>query len=145
MSRLAMPLVSRLATPLASPLVGMDTAPVVPTFLLTNRTVVSGGGAGNGLGFSRNGSLVERINDANGATISGQWVATNATATIGDGYEVVPTIISGTFTGGVVNGGSYPITGFVQVMLLATGSFSVIVRVAGGGATVAGPATITVT
>ena len=30
-------------------------------------------------------------------------------------------------------------------MLLGTGSFTAIVRVAGGGATVAGPATITIT
>jgi hypothetical protein len=119
--------------------------PAAATFSLTNRTIASAGGVGNGLGFNRNGTLVERINDLYGAAISGQWVATGATATIGDGYEVVPTIISGSFIGGAVNGGVYPITGFVQIMLSGTGSFSIIVRVVGGGATVAGPATITIT
>jgi hypothetical protein len=119
--------------------------PASATFSLTNRSIASAGGVGNGFTFFRNGTLTERINDVNGTSVSGQWVATGATATIGDGYEVVPTIGTGSFAGGVVSGTAYALSTDRQIMLLGTGSFTAIIRVIGGGATVAGPATITIT
>lgn len=119
--------------------------PSAATFSLTNRTVSSAGGSGNGLAMYRSGVAQEYINGLGVTIISGQWVATGATSTIGDGYEAVATLISGTSAENV-NGTAVSLSAVQSNFTLqTTGSFSIIVRVAGGGATVAGPATITVT
>lgn len=120
--------------------------PVAPTFALTNRTVAASGQTNSGIFLNTNGSANEVILGSPGANITNQWVASGAFPTIGNGYECVPTIITGTpatFTNNEV----IPLSGGGTSLTLQAGggSFSVIIRPLGGGTTVAGPATITVT
>lgn len=118
--------------------------PSAPTFALTNKTNASGG-SGGGIFLFRDGRAFNVANGVQSTQITGEWVASGATSTIGDGYEVVATLVSG--TAAVFSqafGTPVRINSDVSWALQTAGSFSVIIRPFGGGATVAS-ATYTVT
>lgn len=120
--------------------------PSAPTFALTNRTISASAQSNSGVNLGRNGVANDVVAGGGTANISGQWVATGAFATIGDGYEAVATLISGTNLQNI-DGTAKPLSSAATAFTVGAGggSFSLIIRVAGGGATVAGPATFTVT
>ena len=119
--------------------------PTNVTLALTNKTIASGGGSTNGVSLYRGGTMATFFNSANYTNVPGEWVASGATATIGDSYEVVGTVISGTDGGGTLNGTAVRLSvGQVNFSLTGTGSFGLIIRPFGGGSTLAS-ATITIT
>lgn len=120
--------------------------PAAPTFALTNRTIAASGQANSGINLGQNGVANDVVNGGGTVNISGQWVATGAFATIGNGYEAVATLLSGTNIQNI-DGTAKPLSSGSTLFSVGAGggSFSVIIRVAPGGATVAGPATFTVT
>lgn len=120
--------------------------PSAATFALTNKTNTAGG-SGGGIFLMRTGEARNIINGTAGAgnTIAGEWVATGAFSTIGDGYEAVATLVSGTpAVFSAAFGSAVRINADTSFALQTAGSFSVIIRPFGGGATVAS-ATYTVT
>lgn len=129
-------------------------AAVTPSALvlaLTNRTVnrttnrMPTDPEVGGLSLYRNGTVtVSGASSIYGATITGEWVASGATSTIGDGYDMRVTLISGTYdSNGITPGSWLQITTSRNGMLQSAGSFLVEVRPTGGGANVLS-ATITV-
>ncbi len=120
-------------------------AQLPPTFALTNKTFAAVG-TGNGVIFAQNGGHSRIRNNATDLGYSGEWVATNATATVGDGYEVRATYLggSGASSGSDLFGTWYQLNASRIFTLNNIGEFDIEIRPFGGGANVAS-ARITIT
>ena len=105
--------------------------PVGVTVALANKTVETVGDNG-GVVLRRDGTMAPIILGSPGANYSGEWVATGASSTVGDAYEVS------------FNGGAYAqLNANRQFQVAPSATFSVAIRPFGGGSILAS-STITV-
>lgn len=120
---------------------------------LSSRTVPRSndafGGLAGGIVPTRAGQLFfsNTPNWTSGGPAAGEWVASGASATVGDGYEIMATTISGAPAGTPLSasfGVWHRIDQQINLHLATPGSFTASIRPFGGG-TVLATATITVT
>lgn len=105
-------------------------------------------GSDNQVGYQmlRDGTANERrvLVGSTLINIPGEWVSSGASATVGDGFEVLATLLSGASSSGDVFGAWLQINAARQWSFAAAGSYKLEVRPFGGG-TILDTATITIT
>lgn len=116
--------------------------PPDPTINLTNNSNnMVGSQSWSGFNIGRAGTVQPVANNGAGSFVSNQWVSANATATVGDLYEVQATLVSGS-----VDASSAPFSTWLPLstdrlfaLSLPGGSFNISIRLASTQAVVAGP------
>lgn len=116
----------------------------LPLVTLTSRTLTRVG-ANNGVYFDPDGLLYQVENNSRSTLLSGEYRTAGSSVGFGVDYEIVLTVNSGTAaSGAALPAGTWAVAGTptrlnnpVAAGLSTAGSFTVIIRPFGGGATIA--------
>lgn len=124
-------------------LIGRTTAAPVVT-ALTNKSFTFVG-TGNGVSFAANGSHGRIRNNSTDFGYVGEWVASGATSTVGNGYEVRAIYLGGS---GIAVGSDlfstwYSLASTIVFTLNTTGQFDIEIRPVAGAVVATARITIT--